>query len=471
MDRILTDIRASELLQPGMHVIVGFSGGPDSLCLLHALNRLPEELNLIPVHVNHQLRENADSEQRHAEALCREMGLLCRSRAIDCRSLAAQWKVSVEEAGRKARYQIFSETGLELVRQGVPKEKIYIALAHNSDDQCETVLQRIIRGTGIHGLSGIPKVRSDAYGFHIIRPLIRVPRREIEAYLTANGLHPNCDESNECTDYTRNRIRLELLPYLEENFNPNVRVNLQTLSEIAGSDDRYMEKTARFVLEEAVKQKIPDQVVLDNDVLKEQDPAILRRVITVVLRSMGLESEVRYSMILGIQDIILSENPSVRMSLPDHWIVSRAYSELVFRPEASGDQPLIFPKMSARVLTAAEFKAAEKNVYAAFDYESFVKAHPAGIQAITVRGRAAGDRIGIRDGKHKKIQDVLVDEKVPKDVRDRMALAAAEHEILWILPDNAFPNEREKNKGKYSQNYPVTRFTKQVLFLELLDRL
>ena len=151
MDGLVKRVQQGGLVPKNSTVILGLSGGPDSLTLLHILKELesPENLNIVPVHVNHQLRENADSEERHAAEICREWNLPCRVRRIDCRDIARAQKCSVEEAGRMARYRIFDEVAEELLQEGVPKEGIRIALAHNADDQCETLLQRIVRGTGI----------------------------------------------------------------------------------------------------------------------------------------------------------------------------------------------------------------------------------------------------------------------------------------------------------------------------------
>lgn len=178
----------------------------------------------------------------------------------------------MEEAGRTARYQIFDEVAEELLQEGVPNERIRIALAHNADDQCETLLQRIVRGTGIRGLAGIPSTRRDEKGYAIVRPLLSTSRKEIEDYAAEHALRPNYDESNDSVEYTRNRIRRELIPYLEKYFNPGVKEALQSLAEIAGPEENYMEEQTRTALAALQREAPQDERILDADGLRALHP-------------------------------------------------------------------------------------------------------------------------------------------------------------------------------------------------------
>ena len=250
MDGLVKRVQQGGLVPKNSTVILGLSGGPDSLTLLHILKELesPENLNIVPVHVNHQLRENADSEERHAAEICREWNLPCRVRRIDCRSIARRRSV------RWKRRDVRHDTGFStkwrrnFCRKVFRRSALRIALAHNADDQCETLLQRIVRGTGIRGLAGIPSTRRDEKGYAIVRPLLSTSRKEIEDYAAEHALRPNYDESNDSVEYTRNRIRRELIPYLEKYFNPGVKEALQSLAEIAGPEENYMEEQARTAL-------------------------------------------------------------------------------------------------------------------------------------------------------------------------------------------------------------------------------
>ena len=216
-NHIIDTIIDNGLVPPASAVIVGVSGGPDSLCLLHALNSIADmyDLMLVPVHINHLIRPEADDESMHLSDICDRMDLDLRIYEASCKDLAKELGISVEEAGRQVRYQIFDEVAQELEENGVPADKIVIAIAHNADDQAETVLFRLIRGTGPHGLAGIPAVRMSEAGYLIVRPLLEIERKDIEAYIRENKLRPNIDKSNDENTYARNRIRNEHIQYLE----------------------------------------------------------------------------------------------------------------------------------------------------------------------------------------------------------------------------------------------------------------
>ena len=177
---IIDTIIDNGLIAPGSAVIIGVSGGPDSLCLLHALSSIADmyDLVLVPVHINHMLRPEAYEEADHLTDICERLDLDLRIYEASCKDLAEELGISHEEAGREIRYQIFDEVAAELEENGVPTDKIVITVAHNADDQAETVLFRLIRGTGPHGLAGIPAVRVSEGGYLIVRPLLNVERKE-----------------------------------------------------------------------------------------------------------------------------------------------------------------------------------------------------------------------------------------------------------------------------------------------------
>ena len=165
-DHIIETIIDSELIAPGSVVITGVSGGPDSLCLLHALVSIADMLDLVivPVHVNHKLRPEADAEADHIAEICDRMDLDLEMFEASCAELADEAGISTEEAGRIIRYEIFDDVAQSIEDDGVPGDRILIAVAHNADDQAETVLFRLLRGTGPHGLAGIPAVRMSEMG-------------------------------------------------------------------------------------------------------------------------------------------------------------------------------------------------------------------------------------------------------------------------------------------------------------------
>jgi tRNA(Ile)-lysidine synthase len=232
LEQLRQTIQEYRLIEPGERIILGFSGGVDSLSLLHALRSLTElRLELWAVYINHSLRP---AENRLEEALLREVGARFGVRTqefvIDVPGRLREKPQSLQLFAREERYRIFREFQKEI---GAAK----VALAHHRDDQVETVLYRFLRGTGLDGLAGIP-VRRDGI---FIRPLLEVSRRQILEYARLNGLEWIEDSSNKKTVYRRNRIRLELLPQLETEYNPRLREAVVRLADLAGEHRQYME--------------------------------------------------------------------------------------------------------------------------------------------------------------------------------------------------------------------------------------
>lgn len=238
LDKIKNTIVKYNMIEPGDGVVVGLSGGPDSVCLFHALCVLKDDLNIgeiTAVHINHGLRgEESDGDEESARLLADSMKAEFISFKYDVNEIAAKTGEGTEEAGRRLRYGAF-----EKVRRW--KGAARIAVAHNRNDQAETVMMRIMRGTGLRGLSGIDFIRSDGI---VIRPVLDLSRDEIECYCDENGLEPRIDSTNNEAIYTRNKIRLELLPMMREKFNPNVVDALVRLSSQAREDEDFIMSAA-----------------------------------------------------------------------------------------------------------------------------------------------------------------------------------------------------------------------------------
>ena len=234
--KILRTIKEHDLLKEEMHIVLGLSGGPDSVCLFDVLHRLSEEMKwtLHAVHVNHMFRPgDAEKDQLYVETMCENRGVDCFVVVRDCNELAERLGRTSEEAGRIARYEAFSQCAQKLLEGGVAKDKIAITVAHNADDNAETLLFRIMRGTGIDGLAGIPYERYTEEGFRVVRPLLDVKRSDIERYCAENNLNPCIDKTNAQNLYTRNKIRNLLIPYIEENFNENIIETVNRISKAA----------------------------------------------------------------------------------------------------------------------------------------------------------------------------------------------------------------------------------------------
>ncbi len=284
------------LLPPGSRVLVAVSGGPDSLALLHVLAGRRRELGieLAAAHVHHGMRgEAADADVRVLEAVCAEWGVPLHVEHADVPGLARDRGVSVEEAGRDARYAAFGR-----LAAGAGCDRV--ATAHTADDQAETILQRLLRGSGIDGLAGIPALRP----LHrapaaplVVRPLLRAWRRDVEAYCAAHGLEPRLDATNLDRRYQRSRIRLELLPLLEQ-YSPAVREHLVRLAVQAEEESRLLRPVALALLEEArVREPRPawgcavphwePPLILDAARLAAAEPALQRRAWKLLLEAHG----------------------------------------------------------------------------------------------------------------------------------------------------------------------------------------
>ena len=471
---IIDTIIDSGLIMNGSSIVVGLSGGPDSLCLMHALAQLADsfDLNLVPVHVNHKLRPEAGEEAENVARICDKLGYECLIFEADCQELADNLKLSTEEAGRIIRYEIFDDVASQLEEEGCPRERVMIAVAHNADDQSETVLFRILRGTGVHGLAGMPVIRSSEAGYMIIRPLLFTERTEIEQYIKANKLRPNIDASNSGTDYTRNKIRNELIPYLEKNYNPNIKQALRRFAEIADQDDALLTDIAYAAMDGHVNvDQEALKVELDIRELREDPPSVVSRVVSFILQTLRLEANAGYDLITAIMNLIYTENPSATIDLPAGFKAYREYDTIVFT--AGGEDRKIMPDTSLRmfpqVMMAKEYDPDdEEGMYAAFDFDEFNKEYPGRVGELVLRTRREGDYLPMKEGR-KKIQDLLVDSKVMKNARDSILMVAIDSEVLWILPSKYFAGRQEQEKGRFSPKYHITDKTERVLFIEIAE--
>ena len=248
--KVLNTIKEYKLIENGDRVIVGVSGGPDSISLLNVLNKIQKNkiinFEIIVVHINHQIRKEADSDEEYVKEYCEKNQIKCYTKRIDVIKYANNNKMGLEEAGRKIRYDFFDE----ILKQ---KNANKIAIAHNKNDKAETIIMNIIRGSGISGLRGIEPIRDEKY----IRPIIDCERYEIEKYAEENKLNPRIDKTNFENDCTRNKIRNIVLPYVKKEFNSNIVETLNRLSLVAAETDEYIKRQA---IEEYNKIKIEENV-------------------------------------------------------------------------------------------------------------------------------------------------------------------------------------------------------------------
>ena len=251
-EKVIKTIKQYNLIESGDKVVLGVSGGPDSITMLYLLNEIRNEnlinFEIVVAHINHGLRENALLDEKYVENVCGKLGVPFYVLHADVGKQALENKKGLEETGREIRYSFFNDI---LEKEHANK----IGIAHNKNDSVETVLMNLIRGTGISGLKGI-EAKSGIY----IRPLIEVERSEIEDYCEKNNLNPRHDESNDKNIYTRNKMRNIVIPYIKKEFNPNIIKTITRLSEIASEEAEYIEMQA---------QKAYNDICIEENIIKE----------------------------------------------------------------------------------------------------------------------------------------------------------------------------------------------------------
>ena len=268
-ETILNTIKKYNLIESNDTIIVAVSGGPDSMCLLDNLIELEQELQIkkiVVAHLNHMIREEAKSETVYVQEYCKNKGIDCYVKFVDILKKSTELKIGTEECGRRERYAFFDE-----ISEKVGANKI--AIAHNLNDNAETILMHLLRGSGISGLGGIKPYREGKF----IRPLIKCDRADIENYCEEKNLQPKFDKTNKDNTYTRNRIRNELIPYIQKEFNPNIIETLDRLSELVlDEEDSYKEIFTNYIetyrnLEYETKIYTVDLINIFNKTAKQEE--------------------------------------------------------------------------------------------------------------------------------------------------------------------------------------------------------
>lgn len=424
--KVLNFVRENRIIENGDSVVLGVSGGADSICMLSVLNELKEqlELTLTVVHVNHHIRgKEAERDADFVKMMCDYMGITCVRVDKDIPSMARKTGMSEEEAGRHARYEAFNS-----VAESVKANKI--AVAHNLNDNSETVLFNLFRGTGIKGLIGIP-CRRDM----IIRPLLCCTRQEIESYLNERGLEFCMDSTNKTTEYSRNRIRLELLPYIKENINNKAEYNIVNAAENLGEIYDFI----NMETEKAYNKYVSDNIFLQDGF--NVHPALQNQIIRKIIENQaGKLKDITKNHIASVMSL-RNMNTSKSVNLPYGLVAKRTYDGIVIKKnqeiyakknvcEKIIENGHIFEcdKLNI-VLEKDTFDRGniEELVYTKWlDYDK--------IQGLTLRNRQEGDYIVIDEkGSRKKLKDYFINEKIPREKRDDILLLADGSHIVWII--------------------------------------
>lgn len=276
-NKVLDTIKKYNLIEIKDKIVLGVSGGPDSISMLNILNEIKNELNfeIYVAHMNHMIRKEAEDDENYVQEYCTKNNIQFFVKRVDVVQIANTNKIGTEEAGRKVRYEFFEE-----VMKNVNANKI--AIAHNKNDKVETIIMNLLRGSGISGLKGIEPIRDNKY----IRPLIECKREEIEQYCEENQLNPRIDKTNFENDYTRNKIRNIVIPYIKKEFNQNIIETIDRLSQVATDESDFIDKQTNKIYQNLLIEKDQNQIVLKLKDFNEQEKVIKSRIILLVTKQL-----------------------------------------------------------------------------------------------------------------------------------------------------------------------------------------
>ena len=322
--KVLETIKKYNLIQNGDRLVLGVSGGPDSISMLDILNEIRVDktnnldFNIVVAHINHMIRKEAVEDQEFVKNFCNKIGVDFYSKSIDIQKIANNNKIGTEEAGRNARYEFFNE-----ILEKTNSNKI--AIAHNKNDKTETIIMNILRGSGIAGLKGIEPIKNEK----IIRPLIECERYEIENYCKEKNIKARIDKTNFENVYTRNKIRNVIIPYIKKEFNPNIVQTIDRLSELVKEEDEYLEKLVEQKYKDMILEENPRELVMDLKKFNKEEKVIKSRILLyTIARLLGSTKGIEK---IHIEDVIkmcsnnignkyLTPNKNIKILLKNHKI-------------------------------------------------------------------------------------------------------------------------------------------------------
>lgn len=462
------------LIQTGDHIMVGVSGGADSVCLLLVLLELQKcmEFTLEAVHVEHGIRgEESRKDARFAEELCKRLGVACQVYYVDVPEYAAANCIGMEEAARILRYDCYKKAAEQSQRS-----QIKIALAHHADDNAETVLFQMARGSGIRGMCGIPSKRQLTEQIVIIRPLLGVTRSEIEAYLKEQGQDFCIDSTNLDTEYSRNRIRHGVLPELK-------KVNAKAVAHIAQSAGMLVELSDYLdgeVTRIAAKccEKSGKGIRIDHALFEQYPPILQKEVIHQVLGEVAGSRKdigsIHVEAVISLRELQVGR----RISLPYQMMAERIYEgvriflmdekvegESVEETFEINEEQLEEAKMEAGVRIPVRNGELRLRI---FDFDGKMggiqkKAYTKWLNYDKIKGgllfrkRAGGDYLTIDSAGHKKkLKEYFIEEKIPREQREHTWLLTEGAHVLWVVG------------GRISADYKIDINTKRVLEVQIV---
>jgi tRNA(Ile)-lysidine synthase len=450
LKKVYLTIEGYDLVRKGETVLCAVSGGPDSVAMLHAFRELNElqqmEWKLHVAHVNHGLRgKSSDEDEEFVRGMAEKLKVPCHSGRVDVEGFREKEGKSVEESARELRHGFLQELALKL---GAQK----IALAHNLDDQAETILHRILRGTGLRGLKGMAPIRvlSRKHDLFVVRPLIEIERYEIEAFLRERGIPYRTDLSNFDTSLTRNKIRHKLFPMLESEFNPRVKMALVKLGQTSGSFYLLLREIANEVYENTKMISGEGEVCLSVEEFAKLPPAIQTLIIDRAVKTvLGRVPQLNFEHYLEIISLCGEHAYQKAIRLPRGLEARReGYILKIARPQAA-PEPIRFVRRKLKIPGRTVIRKLNleidaevlegkivvlKDYFKNKDYTEEIIDYERLAGPLEVRLRKRGDSfvpLGSRGST--KLKKFFIDNKVPKTVRDRVPIVTDEKRIIWVV--------------------------------------
>jgi tRNA(Ile)-lysidine synthase len=437
-ERVLGFIREHCPPAPGSRLLVAVSGGPDSVCLLHILTRLREALGieLHAAHLDHQLRgAESESDAQYVAGLTQSLGIPLTIESRQVRAYRARKGISLEEAAREVRYDFLAQTAKAV-------GAVEVAVGHTRDDNIETILMHLIRGSGLRGLQGL-RPRTEwpaASGLTIIRPLLSISREETQGYCREHGLSPRLDSSNLSLSPLRNRIRLKLMPRLKD-YNPRIAEALLRTARLAADDTAFLEAAGEHAWKETARLK-EGVIMLDKERLLELTPALKRQVLRKTLGKLsGSLKDIEARHIEAMMNAL--NKPAGRsLNLPDGLAMTIEYDRYLVGkgpltlapPPLETELPLNIPgetrlpgwQVSASV-TGPQPAEDTDNLSACFDLDKTG-------ERLSVRKRRRGDHFQpLGMSQTKRLNRFMIDEKVPRRLRESVPVVCSPEQIVWVV--------------------------------------
>lgn len=438
-EKVFSYIEKYNMIQTGSHVTAGLSGGADSICLLFLLKQYQNRrtFTLEAVHVNHGIRgAEAKRDERFSKDFCESLGIPFTACHYPVPEIASGQKISVEEAGRNVRREAFWQKALEA---GAESYKV-VALAHHKNDNAETVLHNLIRGTGAAGLGGIRPVQKEVGKGSYIRPLLCVQREEIEEYLREKQISWITDSTNEETEYTRNKIRHQVIPRLQE-INAGAVSHIAETAQTLGKIEEYLQEQADILYREYVKKQ-GNRYCIDKQLSCEKEIMQSYVLMNVLAKAAGQRKDITAVHVEAVRKLFEGRT-GAGVSLPYGLMAVQNYGDILVGNRKNTEKALL--ELEFEIFPYENQQIPEKTYTKWFDYDK-IKCN------LEIRRRLPGDYLTVNaDGGRKKLKDYLIDCKIPREERESLTLLADGSHIVWIVG------------YRISEYYKVSNQTKKIL--------